>query len=205
MSYMQKALSLVQSGETIQFIKPWWDVVEQFTIDAMMLVAVTSVTADLFQGELGLRGFWIYANYMILPLHLTNPSLGKGALQCIPHNKTLHFEPQQQFFVNQECTEQWPIYAKYFPYFLFFQVSKVIKLKRKKSGLDQHNSRTRTRAHTQRRWDSPLPSTTIFHSASSSWSWTTRGTECARIWWRIFPCWWSDVTRRRFVGKTCRS
>merc|ERR1712142_1403171 len=55
----------------------------------------TSVTADLFQG--------------------------KGALQCVALNKTLHYEPQQQFFVNQECTEQWPIYAKYFPYFLFFQ------------------------------------------------------------------------------------
>ena len=53
MAYMQKALSLVQSGDTIQFIKPWWDVVEQFTIDAMMLVAVTSVTADLFQGFYG--------------------------------------------------------------------------------------------------------------------------------------------------------
>ena len=52
MAYMQKALSLVQLGETIQFIKPWWEVVEQFTIDAMMLVAVTSVTADLFQGPL---------------------------------------------------------------------------------------------------------------------------------------------------------
>ena len=51
MAYMQKALNLVQSGESIQFIKPWWEVVEQFTIDAMMLVAVTSVTADLFQGE----------------------------------------------------------------------------------------------------------------------------------------------------------
>ena len=47
---MKKALSLIQSGETVEFIKPWWEVVEQFTIDAMMLVAVTSVTADLFQG-----------------------------------------------------------------------------------------------------------------------------------------------------------
>lgn len=95
MAYMQKVLSLIQSAETVQFIKPWWEVVEQFTIDAMMLVAVTSVTADLFQG--------------------------KGALQCVARNKTLTFNAQQMFFVNQECTESWPIYAKYFPYFLFFQ------------------------------------------------------------------------------------
>ena len=46
--YVDKALSLIKSDETVQFIKPWWEVVEQFTIDAMMLIATTSVAADLF-------------------------------------------------------------------------------------------------------------------------------------------------------------
>ena len=53
MAYMQKALTLVKAGEEVHFIKPWWEVIQQFTVDVMMLYAVTSVTSDLFQGRDG--------------------------------------------------------------------------------------------------------------------------------------------------------
>ena len=54
---------------------------------------------------------------------------GAGALKCVPANKNQTHPLSSYDFIEQECTELWPVYAKYFPYFLSLQCFLLLALR----------------------------------------------------------------------------
>ena len=50
MAFMQQALQLVGFEEDFQMVQPWWDVLSECAVDFAVMLALTSVTTDLFEG-----------------------------------------------------------------------------------------------------------------------------------------------------------
>ena len=69
-------------------------------------------------------------------------SSGAGDLQCVSTNQTNAPLLQQVGFIEQECTELWPLYAKYFPYFLSLQCFLLLALRSAWQRSCQHQLRT---------------------------------------------------------------
>ena len=53
MVFVDRMFQIAQSGGTearFDALQPWWDAIVAFAVDIGVLVALTSVTSDLFQG-----------------------------------------------------------------------------------------------------------------------------------------------------------
>ena len=50
-------------------------------------------------------------------------------MKCVPANKNQTHPYTSYDFIEQECTELWPVYAKYFPYFLSLQCFLLLALR----------------------------------------------------------------------------
>ena len=51
MSFMEKALELVSVEDDIQMVQPWWDVLTDFAVDFAVMLSLSSITTDLFEGK----------------------------------------------------------------------------------------------------------------------------------------------------------
>jgi len=94
MAFMGQALELIGFEDDFQMVQPWWDVLSEFAVDFAVMLALTSVTTDLFEGS--------------------------GALACVAGSKDAAMDSEQGF-VQQACQERWSYYIKYFAYVIFAQ------------------------------------------------------------------------------------
>lgn len=96
-TYYDKAFDLASAEERFQVVRPWWDLLSQMTIQFSMIIALTSISLDVFS------------------------QFGSG-IKCIAADVTKELGIQQYFWVNSACIEKAvSFYVEYFGYMMFLQ------------------------------------------------------------------------------------